>query len=148
MALPDAIAAPRASQRNAALTQAEPAFMSDPVSAALTSQYGEQFKTVTGPVLPLNSWIGNATGIEYLGRGRYQAAAEPVRNRRRQRAGGPPGRDPSPDLGSAGRAERTRACIDRGPRSRTRSARHRQVAGIEQRAVERRQVEPVAERGP
>jgi gamma-glutamyltranspeptidase/glutathione hydrolase len=31
-------------------------------------------------VLPLNSWIGNATGIQSLGNGRYQAAAEPVRS--------------------------------------------------------------------
>jgi gamma-glutamyltranspeptidase/glutathione hydrolase len=30
-------------------------------------------------VLPLNSWIGNATGIQAMGHGRYQAAAEPVR---------------------------------------------------------------------
>jgi gamma-glutamyltranspeptidase/glutathione hydrolase len=30
-------------------------------------------------VLPLNSWIGNATGIQSLGDGRYEAAAEPVR---------------------------------------------------------------------
>jgi gamma-glutamyltranspeptidase/glutathione hydrolase len=80
LSLPDAIAAPRASQRNAALTDAEPAFASSPLAAALASQYGEQFKTVTGPVLPLNSWIGNATGIQYLGSGEYQAAAEPVRN--------------------------------------------------------------------
>jgi gamma-glutamyltranspeptidase/glutathione hydrolase len=81
MSLPEAIAAPRASQRNAPLTQAEAAFMSSPVKDTLTTQYGEQFATVTGAVLPLNSWIGNATGIQYLGHGQYQAAAEPVRNR-------------------------------------------------------------------
>jgi gamma-glutamyltranspeptidase/glutathione hydrolase len=81
MSLPDAIAAPRASQRNAPVTQAEAAFASSPLAGTLTSQYGEQFSTVTGPVLPLNSWIGNATGVQYLGHGRYQAAAEPVRNR-------------------------------------------------------------------
>ncbi|MFN2562685.1 MAG: hypothetical protein ABR571_15495 [Jatrophihabitans sp.] len=40
----------------------------------------ERFKTVTGPVLPLNPWIGNATGIQDRGSGEYQAAAEPVRN--------------------------------------------------------------------
>jgi gamma-glutamyltranspeptidase / glutathione hydrolase len=81
MSLPDAIAAPRASQRNAAVTQAEAAFTDSPLASTLTAQYGEQFATVTGPVLPLNSWIGNATGIQALGSGRYQAAAEPVRNR-------------------------------------------------------------------
>jgi gamma-glutamyltranspeptidase/glutathione hydrolase len=31
-------------------------------------------------VLPLNSWIGNATGLQSLGHGRYLAAAEPVRS--------------------------------------------------------------------
>jgi gamma-glutamyltranspeptidase/glutathione hydrolase len=79
MSLPAAIAAPRASQRNAAATEAEPAFTSSALAATLASTYGEQFKTVTGPVLPLNSWIGNATGVQALGHGRYQAAAEPVR---------------------------------------------------------------------
>jgi gamma-glutamyltranspeptidase/glutathione hydrolase len=80
MSLPAAIAAPRASQRNATTSDAEPAFASSPVAATLTARFGEQFKTVTGPVLPLNSWIGNATGVQYLGHGRYQAAAEPVRS--------------------------------------------------------------------
>src|SRR4051794_2278178 len=80
LSLPAAIAAPRASQRNSATTDAEPAFAASPEAAGLTSRFGEQFKTVTGPVLPLNSWIGNATGVQYLGSGRYEAAAEPVRN--------------------------------------------------------------------
>ncbi|MGI8678335.1 MAG: gamma-glutamyltransferase [Jatrophihabitans sp.] len=80
MSLPDSIAAPRASQRNAATSDAEPAFAASSQAATLTSRYGESFKTVTGPVLPLNSWIGNATGIQSLGHDRYQAAAEPVRD--------------------------------------------------------------------
>lgn len=80
LSLPAAIAAPRASQRNAALTDAEPAFTSSPLAATLTAKFGEQFKTLTGPVLPLNSNIGNATGLVALGHGRYQAAAEPVRS--------------------------------------------------------------------
>jgi gamma-glutamyltranspeptidase/glutathione hydrolase len=79
MSLPAAIAAPRASQRNAATTDAEAGFLADPVATTLAAQYGEVFKQVTGPVLPLNSWIGNATGIQAMGHGRYQAAAEPVR---------------------------------------------------------------------
>jgi gamma-glutamyltranspeptidase / glutathione hydrolase len=79
MSLPDAISAPRVSQRNSAQSDAEPAFATSTLAATLTSQYGEHFRTVTGPVLPLNSWIGNATGIQSLGDGRYQAAAEPVR---------------------------------------------------------------------
>ncbi|HEV7204608.1 MAG TPA: gamma-glutamyltransferase [Jatrophihabitans sp.] len=80
MSLPAAIAAPRASQRNSARTDAEPAFSASPVAARLTAQYGETFNTLTGPVLPSQSWIGNATGIQSLGHGRYQAAAEPVRS--------------------------------------------------------------------
>ena len=51
----------------------------DPHPAA--DQYGEQFTEATGTVLPLNSWIGNATGIQRLPGGRYVAAAEPVRQR-------------------------------------------------------------------
>jgi gamma-glutamyltranspeptidase / glutathione hydrolase len=80
LSLPASIAAPRTSQRNAVTSDAEAAFASSPLAATLTSQYNEQFKVVTGPVLPLNSWIGNATGIQALGHGRYQAAAEPVRS--------------------------------------------------------------------
>lgn len=79
MSLPDAIAAPRASQRNSATTDAEPAFYNSALAAQLTKQYGEKFKLVTGPVLPLDEWIGNATGIDFLPGGRLQAAAEPVR---------------------------------------------------------------------
>jgi gamma-glutamyltranspeptidase/glutathione hydrolase len=80
MSLPDAIAAPRASQRNATTTAAEPAFVNSPVAARLTADYGEQFTVQTGTVLPLDSWIGNATGITFLPGGRFQAAAEPVRS--------------------------------------------------------------------
>jgi len=79
MSLPDAIAAPRASQRNGALTDAEPAFLSTPEAQQLTAQYGEQFREQTGPVLPRDNYIGNATGIQFLPGGRFQAAAEPVR---------------------------------------------------------------------
>lgn len=79
MSLPDAIAAPRASQRNGATTDAEPDFASSALAAQLTAQYGEQFKVKTGPTLPLDQWIGNATGIAFLPGGRFQAAAEPVR---------------------------------------------------------------------
>ena len=80
MGLPAAIAAPRASQRNAATTVAEHAFITDPVEQQLISQYGEKFTEQTGTVLPLNATIGDATGIQALGGGRYQAAAEPVRS--------------------------------------------------------------------
>jgi len=79
MSLPAAIAAPRASQRNGALTDAEPAFLATPQAAELTSKYGEQFREQTGPVLPRDNYIGNATGIQFLPGNRFQAAAEPVR---------------------------------------------------------------------
>jgi len=79
MSLPDAIAAPRVSQRNTATSLAEPAFYTSALARQLTAQYGEQFTEDTGPVLPFDAEIGNATGIDFLGHGRFQAAAEPVR---------------------------------------------------------------------
>ena len=68
MSLPDAIAAPRASQRNGA-TQAEPAFI---------AQYGGALAPF-GQTLTSTPEIGAATGIEILPDGRLQASAEPVR---------------------------------------------------------------------
>jgi gamma-glutamyltranspeptidase/glutathione hydrolase len=79
MSLPQAIAAPRASQRNGAVTNAEPAFLATPEAAELTAKYGEQLAEQTGPVLPRDNYIGNATGIQFLPGNRFQAAAEPVR---------------------------------------------------------------------
>jgi gamma-glutamyltranspeptidase / glutathione hydrolase len=70
MSLPDAIAAPRASQRNSATSDAEPAFLASPEAAALQKR-GHAFKEVAE--------IGVATGIRFLHRGRQQAAAEPTR---------------------------------------------------------------------
>ncbi len=81
MSLPDAIAAPRVTQRNTATSLAEQPFLDTRTADLLTSRYGEQFSPVSGPILPLNSWIGNATGIQALSGGRLQAAAEPVRQR-------------------------------------------------------------------
>jgi gamma-glutamyltranspeptidase/glutathione hydrolase len=69
--LPQAIAAPRASQRNTTTTLAEPAFVASPEGQALAAQYGHQFSPT--------SEIGAATGIEVLADGRVLAAAEPVR---------------------------------------------------------------------
>jgi gamma-glutamyltranspeptidase / glutathione hydrolase len=69
--LPDAVAAPRASQRNTTSTQAEPAFVSSPEGQSLASQYGHVF-TITQE-------IGAATAVEFLGGGHLMAAAEPVR---------------------------------------------------------------------
>ena len=70
MSLPNAIAAPRASQRNTTLTSAEPAFINSPEAAGLYA-LGQRFSTVAE--------IGAATGIAVLPDGRLQAAAEPVR---------------------------------------------------------------------
>jgi gamma-glutamyltranspeptidase/glutathione hydrolase len=68
MSLPDAIAAPRASQRNGP-TQAEPAFV---------SQYGSALAPFGQTFMPTPE-IGAATGVEILPDGRLEAAAEPVR---------------------------------------------------------------------
>jgi gamma-glutamyltranspeptidase/glutathione hydrolase len=69
MTLPDAIAAPRASQRNTPATEAEPEFLNR-YEAALKAR-GQQFTT--------NPEIGAATGLEFLESGKVLAAAEPAR---------------------------------------------------------------------
>ena len=69
--LPDAIAAPRATQRNTASTLAEAAFATSPEGQALATQYGHTF----GP----SPEIGAVTALEFLADGRVLAAAEPVR---------------------------------------------------------------------
>ena len=69
--LPEAIAAPRATQRNTASTLAEAAFLSSPEGQELAAAYGH--------VLALTGEIGAATAIEFLGGGRLLAAAEPER---------------------------------------------------------------------
>jgi gamma-glutamyltranspeptidase/glutathione hydrolase len=79
MPLPDALAAPRVSQRNAATSLAEPDFYSSALAQQLTSQFGEQFTLATGPILPLDNYPGDATGIQFLGHGVAEAVAEPVR---------------------------------------------------------------------
>jgi gamma-glutamyltranspeptidase/glutathione hydrolase len=72
--LPEAIAAPRVSQRNAVTSEAEPAFIASDEGKALVSQYGHNpFTVVKG------NEIGAATGIEFLRGGRVLAAAEPKR---------------------------------------------------------------------
>jgi gamma-glutamyltranspeptidase / glutathione hydrolase len=70
MSLPDAIAAPRASQRNGAKTDAEPGFLSQ-YGDVLQSRFGQSFNPVAE--------IGAATGVELLADGSYEVAAEPVR---------------------------------------------------------------------
>ena len=75
--LPEAIAAPRVSQRNQATgaAEAERAFLDSPVGQELGSRFGQTFS----PTAALFGEIGAATGIEFLGKGRLLAAAEPTR---------------------------------------------------------------------
>ena len=70
MTLPEAIAAPRASQRNTTTVQAEPTFLESPEAKELMA-LGHTFTTTPE--------IGAATGVEFLPDGRVLAAAEPVR---------------------------------------------------------------------
>ena len=69
MSLPQAVAAPRASQRNTADVQAEPAFDRSGLTA-----YGHTFVAPPDP-----PEIGAVTGIELRPGGRLIAVAEPVR---------------------------------------------------------------------
>ena len=70
MDLPTALAAPRATQRNTATVTAEPAFISSPEGQALAA---------LGHTYTPMAEIGAATAIEFLGRGKLLASAEPVR---------------------------------------------------------------------
>ncbi len=72
--LPQAIAAPRLSQRNGAATEAEPAFTQTPEYATLQAK-GEVFKTDFAEPAEL----GTVAAVEFLDDGRMQAASEPVR---------------------------------------------------------------------
>ncbi|WP_283138393.1 gamma-glutamyltransferase [Rhizohabitans arisaemae] len=74
MSLPEALAAPRATQRNTPSTFAEQAFI-DAYGPALTAR-GHTLALFPGPPA---GFIGAATGIEFTGHGRIQAVAEPTR---------------------------------------------------------------------
>ncbi|MBN6052535.1 gamma-glutamyltransferase [Nonomuraea sp. RK-328] len=69
MSLPEAVAAPRASQRNTTQTQAEPAFLE--AHRAELEARRHSFASVAE--------IGAATALEFTGKGRVKAVAEPVR---------------------------------------------------------------------
>jgi len=77
MSLPDAIAAPRISQRDRSVTEAETAFLNSPLDPALTA-LGQNF-VIAPPLFTTAPELGAATGLEFLGGGRIQAAAEPQR---------------------------------------------------------------------
>ncbi|WP_369931265.1 gamma-glutamyltransferase [Plantactinospora sp. BC1] len=70
MSLPEAMAAPRASQRNSAAPQAEPAFV---------SAYGSALDALGHPRFTSTAELGAATAIEFTGRHGLVASAEPVR---------------------------------------------------------------------
>ncbi|HLT85173.1 MAG TPA: gamma-glutamyltransferase [Phototrophicaceae bacterium] len=72
MSLPEAIAAPRLSNRNTPTTQAEAGIRDTALGAALLAR-GHQLDPV--------DYLGNVTGVAFLPDGRLQAAAEPVRAR-------------------------------------------------------------------
>ena len=71
--LPEAIAAPRASNRNGPATEAEPAFLRSPEARALTARGWKLAEPESSPE------IGAVAGIEFVRRGRMVAAAEPER---------------------------------------------------------------------
>jgi gamma-glutamyltranspeptidase / glutathione hydrolase len=79
MPLSTALAAPRVSQTDSPTSLAEPAFYHSPLRHQLTTRFGEKFSLATGSVLPLDHYPGDATALSFLGGGRVQAIAEPVR---------------------------------------------------------------------
>ncbi|WP_456695491.1 gamma-glutamyltransferase [Aeromicrobium sp. P5_D10] len=76
MTLPEAVAAPRASQRNAATTSAEPEFIT--AYQDLLAPYGQQL-TPSGDQFTSAAEIGAAAAIEVDRHGRLTAVAEPKR---------------------------------------------------------------------
>jgi gamma-glutamyltranspeptidase/glutathione hydrolase len=70
MSLPEALAAPRASQRNSNAPQAEPAF---------EAAYEAQLTALGQPAFSTIAELGAATAIEFAGRHRLIASAEPTR---------------------------------------------------------------------
>jgi gamma-glutamyltranspeptidase / glutathione hydrolase len=77
LTLPEAVAAPRISQRNAATTEAEPAFTEDGPQGDLEN-LGHVFKPAPTTFSP-NPEIGAVTALEFLPDGRVLYVAEPVR---------------------------------------------------------------------
>ena len=75
MPLPEAIAAPRASQENGGPSQAEPAFAHATYTKTLRSEYGETFTVEPPP----NQVIGFVNALEFLSPTLIQAATEPTR---------------------------------------------------------------------
>jgi gamma-glutamyltranspeptidase/glutathione hydrolase len=91
MSLPDAIAAPRASQRNSTTTEAESAFVNSPEGQELATTYKEAYRA------PAGDEIGAATGIELSSTGRGDDHGHGRRN-----GHGPRGHAAGSDHGSGG----------------------------------------------
>src|SRR5262249_26790368 len=107
MTLPQAIAAPRASQRNSAVTQAEPAFIALPTTAGLQAPGPRVAPVATAPPSPPLTIPpphppppapaspcpapGRRAGPGVLGQGRGPAATRPGPRGGRLRRGSPPG---------------------------------------------------------
>ncbi|MEV6319178.1 gamma-glutamyltransferase [Streptomyces sp. NPDC051776] len=77
MSLPEAVAAPRISQRNRADTEAEPAFLKSPESKEL-EKLGHSFVLAPETFTP-SPEIGAVAALEFLPDGRVEAVAEPKR---------------------------------------------------------------------
>ncbi|MFC6064270.1 gamma-glutamyltransferase [Streptomyces ochraceiscleroticus] len=77
MTLPQAVTAPRISQRNSAKTEAEPAFLDSPERPAL-EHLGQRFTLAPSTFTP-SPEIGAVAALEFRPDGRTQAVAEPKR---------------------------------------------------------------------
>ncbi|WP_031508933.1 gamma-glutamyltransferase [Streptomyces megasporus] len=78
MTLPQAVAAPRLSQRNTATTQAEPAFLDSSAERVPLERLGHRFVPPPRTFTPAPE-IGAVAALELLGGGRMVAVAEPER---------------------------------------------------------------------
>jgi gamma-glutamyltranspeptidase/glutathione hydrolase len=76
MNISEAIAAPRAAQRNSAKVTAEPGFIA--AYESKLAPFGHEF-TPSGDAFTSAAEIGAATAIEFKSGGRLVAAAEPAR---------------------------------------------------------------------
>ncbi|MFG2141037.1 gamma-glutamyltransferase [Streptomyces sp. NPDC048650] len=77
MSLPEAVAAPRISQRNQAVTEAEPAFLRSPERKKLDG-LGHRFVLAPKAFTP-SPEIGAVAALEFLPHGKISAVAEPER---------------------------------------------------------------------
>ncbi|CAL9565257.1 Glutathione hydrolase proenzyme [Streptomyces sp. enrichment culture] len=78
MALPEAVAAPRLSQRNTTATLAEPAFLESAAERAPLERLGHRFALPPSAFTP-SPEIGAVAALEVLPDGRVRAVAEPER---------------------------------------------------------------------